>query len=221
MLPPGTRSSGVGINLGASIAKAAKPRASSSVGRAVAKTVKPKSSGSSSNRSSSSSRSSGGSSSSGGGGGGGGGFKSSGSALTIPSLAQYLGGDSVYQSAVSGNKRSLADFLSEINRRRGEAGTQFNLTQGNMERDRQQQLDALRQEFASRGLIQSGLYGQEQGRFQEQFQNQLTALQQQQTGLLADLMSQQKNYQREQDLALEAAKQEALARRAARYNIGG
>jgi hypothetical protein len=43
---------------------------------------------------------------------------------------------------------------------------------------------------------------------------------QQQAALLADLLSQQKNYQREQDLSLEAAKQDALARRAAKYKIG-
>lgn len=137
-----------------------------------------------------------------------------------PSLASYLGTDSVYQGAVRGGKRSLADFISEMNRRRGEAGTQFNQTKGSMERDRTQQLEALRDEFASRGLIQSGLYGQEQGRFQEQFNTQMTSLGQQQAALLADLLSQQKNYQRENDLSLEAAKQEALQRRAARYKIG-
>jgi hypothetical protein len=89
-----------------------------------------------------------------------------------------------------------------------------------MERDREQQLADLENEFASRGLIQSGLYGEEQGRFQQQFTDQLTALDQQQTGLLADLLSQQKNYQRENDLAMQQAKQEALARRAAKYKIG-
>ena len=83
-----------------------------------------------------------------------------------------------------------------------------------------QQLEDLRNEFASRGLIQSGLYGAEQGRFQQQFTEQQTALEQQQAALLADLLSQEKNYRRENDLATEAAKQEALARRAAKYKIG-
>jgi hypothetical protein len=128
--------------------------------------------------------------------------------------------DSTYQGAVRGGKRSLTDFLSEIGRRRGEATTQFTQTKGSMERDRVQQLEDLRNEFASRGLIQSGLYGEEQGRFQKQFGEQMTALQQQQQALLADLLSQETNYKREQDLALEQAKQEALARRAARYKIG-
>jgi hypothetical protein len=157
---------------------------------------------------------------SGGGGGGGGGNYKPPKPPKPPSLKSYLGTDSVYQSAVRGGKRSLADFLSELGRRRGEAGTQFNQTKASMERDRVQQLDDLRNEFASRGLIQSGLYGQEQGNFQKKFTEQLTALQQQQASLLADLLSQQTNYKRENDLALEAARQEAIARMAQQYNIG-
>jgi hypothetical protein len=166
-----------------------------------------------------SSRSSGGGGySSSGGGGGGGGYKAP---PKPPSINSYLGTDSSYQQAVRGGKRSLADFFSDLGRRRGEATTQFNQTRGSMERDRVTQLDDLKNEFASRGLIQSGLYGEEQGKFQQKFGEQMTALQQQQAALLADLLGQGKNYQRENDLALEAAKQEALLRRAQKFNIGG
>lgn len=149
------------------------------------------------------------------GGGGGGGY----SAPKPPSINSYLGTDSIYQNAVRGGKKSLADFISDINRRRGEAGTQFNQTSASMERDRTTQLDKIRQEFASRGLINSGLFGQEQGEFQKSWSDQMNALKQQQAALLADLLSQQNNYQRENQLALEQAKQEALLRRAQQYNI--
>lgn len=138
----------------------------------------------------------------------------------IPSINAFLAGDSTYQGALSGQKRTLADYLSELARRRTEAGTQYNQTRSSMMHDRDQQLSDLKDEFASRGLIQSGLYADEQGKFQKQFTDQLNALGQQQNGLLADLLSQQNNYQRENDLALQQAKQEALARRAAAYNIG-
>lgn len=138
----------------------------------------------------------------------------------VPDINSYLGTDSIYQQALSGGKRSLADYLSELTRRRGEADTQYKQTQASMERDRTQQLADLENEFASRGLIQSGLYGEEQGRFQQQFTDQLNALSQQQSGLIADLLSQEKNYRRENDLAMQQAKQEALARRAAKYKIG-
>lgn len=138
----------------------------------------------------------------------------------IPGIDQYLGTDAAYQQAVSGSKRSLSDFLSDIGRRRGEAGTQYGQTRASMERDRKQQLEDLRDEFASRGLINSGLYGQEQGDFQNRFTEQMSALDQQQAALLADLLTQETNFRRESDLATQQAKQEALLRRAQKFNIG-
>jgi hypothetical protein len=224
MIPGGGGGSGssIGASLGKVVAKTTKqsarsvPRQSSS-----RRTSYSGSSGGSGRGYSSSGSGGGGSRYSGSGGGGGGGGYSGSAASAVPTLSKYLGMDSTYQSALSGTKRSLADFLSEIGRRRTEAGTQFNQTTASMERDRVQQLADLRDEFASRGLIQSGIYGKEQGDFQTKFTEQQTALQQQQAALLADLLSQQTNYKREQDLALEQAKQEALARRAAKYNVGG
>jgi hypothetical protein len=139
----------------------------------------------------------------------------------LSELDKYLAGDASYQQTLRGNKRTLADFLSDLGRRRGEAGTQFNDTQASMTRDSEDQLNSLREEFASRGLIQSGLYGKEQGDFRQKFGEQMTALNKQQTGLLSDLMSQEKNYRRENSLANEAARQEAILRRAQKYKIGG
>jgi len=213
---PKTYSSGIGVSLGKAVAKSVKPRSST-----VRRTSAPRRSSSGSSGRSYGGSSGGSNRSSGSSGGGGGGSFSAPRAPSAPSLAAYLGTDSAYQGAVSGGKRSLADFLSELGRKRGEAGTQFNQTSASMERDRVQQLDDLKNEFASRGLIQSGLYGQEQGNFQTKFTEQQTALKQQQAGLLADLLSQETNYRRENDLATQQAKQEALARRAAKYNIGG
>lgn len=214
-----------GRSAGSAFQQVAKAVKKGNVGRKVARAV---SRGSSSSRRSSGSGGSGrrysSNGGSGGNGGGGGGFGGGGGVASRPpmppSINAYLGTDSVYQSALSGGKRTLADYLSELGRRRGEATTQYNQTRAGMERDRTQQLADLENEFASRGLINSGLYGEEQGRFQKQFTDQLNALGQQQTGLLADLMAQQKNYQREYDLAIQQAKQEALARRAAQYKIG-
>jgi len=207
--------SNAGTALGRGAVKVAKKAVAKSLASRSQPVVRKPSSSRSSGGYSSGSRSSSGSGgySPGGGGGGGGGFSGA------PSLSSYLGTDSAYQTAISGGKRSLTDFLSEMTRRRGEAGTQFNQTTASMERDRVQQLDDLRNEFASRGLIQSGLYGQEQGKFQQKFTEQQTALQQQQTALLADLMGQEKNYRRENDLATQQAKQEALLRRSQKFSL--
>jgi hypothetical protein len=201
--------------------------AGAKAGKAASKAAKKVSSGSSGRSSGggySPSRNSGGgggANNRGGGGGGGGSYKPPAAPKpSVPSIGNYLGTDSSYQGILSGSKRSLADFISELGRRRGESTTQFNDTKGSMERDRELRLGEMRDEFASRGLIQSGLYGEEQGRFQQQFTDQMNALQKQQAALLADLLSQETNFKREQELALEAARQDALARRAAKFNIG-
>lgn len=137
-----------------------------------------------------------------------------------PSLKEYLSSDEVYQQALRGGNRSLQDFLSELNRRRGESKTSFGQTKEQMELDRTRQLEKMKDEFASRGLIHSGLYGEEQGKFQETFQNQMTQAEQAFTSLLADIKGQETNARREQELAKELARQEAIARRASRFGLG-
>jgi hypothetical protein len=137
-----------------------------------------------------------------------------------PSVNAYLGTDSAFQDTLRGGKASLANFLADLNRRRGEATTQFNQTTQSMGRDRTQQLADLRDEFASRGLIQSGLYADQVGQFNQKFTDQQNTLKQQQTGLLSDLLSQQNNYQRENTLAMNQARQDAILRRAQKFNIG-
>lgn len=176
-----------------------------------------------------SSRSGGGSSSggyrSGGGGGntnnrGGGGSAPKPSKPVIPTIGNYLKTDAEYQNFLSGSKRTLADYLSDIARRRGEAGTNFDTTLKSMETDRTTQLEDLRDEFASRGLINSGLFAEETGNFEKKFTEQRNTLQSQQAALLADLLQQETNFRREQDLAIKAAQQEALQRRVSKYQIG-
>lgn len=224
-------SGGGGSSIGSAIGSIAKKTAQTVAKKSSVK----KSSGSGSTRRSSGNRSSGGSTSNPAGrssyiGGGKsptnnrGGKAPIGSTPTkssIPDINAYLGMDSDYQNTLRGSKRTLNDYLSELGRRQGEAGTQFNDTKAGMERDRVQQLEDLKNEYASRGLINSGLYADEQGKFQQNYMTQLEALQKQQAALLADLMSQKTNFQREQELSNERARQEALQRRAAKYNIGG
>lgn len=137
-----------------------------------------------------------------------------------PGIKEWLAGDEVYQQSQRASQRTLQDFLSELTRRRGESKTSFTQAQEQMERDRERQLAELRDEFASRGLIHSGIYGREQGEFQEQFQTQAEQLEQSQQQLLADILAQETNFRREQELAREMARQEALQRRAARFDLG-
>jgi hypothetical protein len=88
-----------------------------------------------------------------------------------------------------------------------------------METEREKALEAMQDEFASRGLLKSGLFGEAQGDYQTDWQSQMKQLQQGQSSLLADLLSQRTNYGREQDLARESARQDAIRRRASKYGL--
>lgn len=136
-----------------------------------------------------------------------------------PNIKSYLAGDAVYQQALRGGKRTLRDFLSDLQRRQEETKVGFRQSREAMELDRERQLERMENEFASRGLIHSSIYADEQGDFQEDFARQLTALQQQRANMLKDLLAEGTNFRREHEMSLELARQEALARRASKYKI--
>lgn len=137
-----------------------------------------------------------------------------------PSVKNYLAGDTGYQQLLRGQQRTLADFLADIGRQRTEAKTSFGDVTRSMEQEKERALEAMQNEFASRGLLQSGLFGKEQGEYNQDWANQMTQLEQGQQSLLSDLLSQRTNFQREQQLAQEAARQSAIRRRAEKYGIG-
>lgn len=136
-----------------------------------------------------------------------------------PSVKSYLAGDVTYQDLVRNQQRTLADFMADLNRQRGEAKTSFGDVTRSMESERERSLKAMMDEYAARGLLSSGLYGEAQGNYQKDWAAQMSQLQQGQSSLLADLLSQQTNFQREQQLAAEAARQDAIRRRAQKYGI--
>ena len=136
-----------------------------------------------------------------------------------PGISAWLAGDEAFQAAQRGSQRTLSDLLSDLTRRRGETDTAFDQTRETAERGRDLGLDRMLQEFASRGMIHSGLFGQEQGRFQEDFQRDMERREQQRGMILADLLAQETNAKRQQENAMEVARMEALNRRAQRFNL--
>jgi hypothetical protein len=116
-------------------------------------------------------------------------------------------------------QRTLSDFLSDIGRQRTEAETSFADVTRSMGLEKERALEAMMNEFASRGLLQSGLYAEEQGDYNRDWQAQMAQLQQGQQSLLGDLLSQKTNFGREQELAKEAARQDAIRRRAQKYGL--
>lgn len=140
-------------------------------------------------------------------------------APVAPSLDKWLAGDTAYQQFLRGGQKTLGDFLNDLGRQRTEAGTTFQTSKRQMDQTREMTLEDMLNEYAARGLLKSGLYTDSVADYNRDWQQQMTTLEQQNAAFLADLLSQETNFKREQSLSTEAAKQEALRRRAERYGL--
>lgn len=151
-----------------------------------------------------------------GGGGGGGGGRPSGGA---PSLGSWLGQDADYQDQLRAFQRSLSDFSAETKRRRGKVEADYSSGAKQMGTQRVKDLSDIMNDFASRGLLKSGLFGARQSEYEQTYNTNLGELGKNRKGLLDDIGSEESQFKRQQALAKETARKEAARRRAEKYGI--
>ena len=136
-----------------------------------------------------------------------------------PTLAQYLNSDADYQDQMRAFQRALSDFGADVKRRTGKVTADYDKGAKQMGEQRVKDLSDIMNDFAARGLLKSGLYGQRESEYEKTYQNNLTELGNNRKSLLDDISTEQKNYQRQQELQKETAKKEAARRRAEKYGI--
>jgi hypothetical protein len=168
--------------------------------------------------------------SSGGGGGGGGSSRSTRSTVShakvhkakrpsIPNLAKYLSGDLTYQQQLRRFGKTWADFLAEYGRQRSDISTEAGVAQKGLEDQRTKDLRDILYNYAGRGMLHSGTYATGRGEYETEYGKQLGELTRQKTRGLTNLSAEKTKFQGEQTLAKQEAKEEAIRRRAARYNL--
>lgn len=133
------------------------------------------------------------------------------------SLEDWLKKDSDYQDQLRQFGKTWADFLADVGVRKGRVGTEYDLGRKKMETQRGLDLDNLENDFASRGLLQSGLYGERLGQYEKDYQTNLSDLLRNRDQLIQDIGTEQSNFQREQDLEKERARKAAAQRRTASF----
>jgi len=136
-----------------------------------------------------------------------------------PSLNNWLARDTDYQDQLRAFNRSLSDFMADVGRRKTSLSTDYSTGVKRMGEQRVKDLADIMNDFASRGLLKSGLFGQRQGDYEKQYQQNLTDLSTQNKKALTDLSTEEKNYRRQQELQKESARKEAARRRAEKYGI--
>lgn len=136
-----------------------------------------------------------------------------------PSLAQWLKGDSAYLTQQSALARALKDYQAQMGSQRQQYQGQYDLNLKELGTQREGAFEDLENDYASRGLLQSGVYGTAYSDLENDYKRRQTDLDTARANFLANLGTGLKNYQTEQSLTAEKAKQEAIARRAAKYNL--
>ena len=164
-------------------------------------------------------------------GGGGGGVAPM---VTAPSDEDYLAGDSGYQTQLSALQGALQRYLADADFQRSNYTTDYKRSLRDLGYDEgtkawnwndrltasgrgyQNQLD----DFASRGMLQSQGYADAFQELQRMLNQQYDSLSSAKNTFMTDLDNQIANYKGENTSNQQAARAEALQRRAAQYSLG-
>lgn len=137
----------------------------------------------------------------------------------IPDTNAYLKSDSVYQRQLAAYAKSLADFQADQGLARTDYDTGYQSTSRDIGLAKTEAQGDLKDDFASRGMLQSSLYNQGLGELNTQYQNQFNDLSKQRTSFLDQITQEMAKYKNEQSSQSNNAMQEALRRRAEKYNL--
>lgn len=137
----------------------------------------------------------------------------------VPGVGQYLQGDTTYQDQIAQLRKAYADYVASQNNERNNFQSQYGLNVKNLGNDKTQAFSGLQDDFASRGLLQSGVYGKAYSDLQTDYNQRQAQLDTERSGFLGDLTTNLANFKGDQATTTTSAKQEAIARRAAKYSL--
>lgn len=132
----------------------------------------------------------------------------------IASTSAFLGGDSTYQGQLSDYQKALSDYQAQQNTQRTQYEGQYATNAKQLGQDRTQAEGGLTDDYASRGLANSGLYGKAFSDLESQYDQRQTDLDTGKATFLQGLADALNNLKTTQQSDITKAKQDALARRA-------
>lgn len=137
-----------------------------------------------------------------------------------PTVEQWLAGDTGYLSTTDAIQKALADYQARMNQQKGQYETEYNTNLGNLNTSREAAIADLTDDFAARGLMNSGLFANSRSELMSDYDARQAALEQGKSNFLADLEAALADFTSEQELIKTKAKQDAINRRAQKYGIG-
>ena len=136
-----------------------------------------------------------------------------------PSLADFLKTDSTYSMQQSALEKAKADYLAQQGKTKTQYETSYTGDLATLGENRTAALADLENDYAGRGLLQSGLYADSLATTNNDWNKRQSALEQARAAFLSGLTDDFTNFSQEQTLTLQRAQQEAAARMAAQSGI--
>jgi hypothetical protein len=137
----------------------------------------------------------------------------------VPDVNSFLNQDSGYQQQLRDFTNALAQFNADVTRRKGVLESDYGTSKKAMEDQKVKDLLNLQDDYGARGVLTSGLYGKALGDYNTEFGNRMTDLDNKQTQALDSLGQESNRYKSQQDLQQQAAREDAIRRRAAQYGV--
>lgn len=133
--------------------------------------------------------------------------------------AKWLAGDTTYQQQLANFNKSKTDYQSQYNRQRSITNRDYAEMLRSLNRQGTQDRTDQQNDFAGRGILRSGVFAKALGDYNTDFNSKVKNLKTGQSDKLGDMSMQRTNFLRQLSLEIQAAKQDALRRRAAKLGI--
>jgi hypothetical protein len=137
----------------------------------------------------------------------------------VPGYTDFLKADTTYQSQMAQLRKAYSSYVAAQGNQRTNFGNTYALNKKNLRTERTRGLVDTTDDYASRGMLQSGLYGKQYADRQTDYSQRQAALDTERSAFLSDLGVNLATFKGEQETVKTSAKQEAIARRAAKYNL--
>lgn len=137
----------------------------------------------------------------------------------VVDINAFLNQDAGYQQQLREFAKAMQDFTADVTRRRGDLTTNFDTSKKALADQRLIDLKNIEDDYGARGLLRSGLYGKAVGDYESEYGNRVTDLSNQQNQALAQLLSEEGQFKSANDLKTQAAREDAIRRRAEMYGV--
>ena len=132
---------------------------------------------------------------------------------------QWLSKDTTYKGQQNSDQKALQDYLANYNSELQKYGNEYQAGVDKVGVERTTGATNLQDDYASRGLLNSGVYGDALQKFNTDYDTRLADMERAKKAYEGDLLADKNTWTGTQTELLNQAKQEALQRRLAAYGL--